>query len=43
MDAVLVINQSDVGTLPVAILTGDGEVVQLCVLNFVSVSDSMHQ
>ena len=43
MDAVLVISQSDVGTLPVAILTGVGEVVQLCVLNFVSVSDSMHQ
>ena len=43
MDAVLVINQWDVGTLPVAIMTGVGEVVQLCVLNFVSVSDSMHQ
>ena len=35
MDAVLVVNQPEIGTLPVAILTSVREVVQLYVLHHV--------
>lgn len=37
MDVVLVINQLHVGTLPIAILTGAREVVQLYVLDLVEI------